>query len=656
MAWTRRSGGRRAERDLSVAIEAGPANEVEVLAGLSREPLDPGELHALLELWRSEDGLGLVAPRLTALVSIPDLDPASRRPRPGWNVIPAGWSVETANQALESAARSGRHLLCLLEALAPTADAIGALLQALGEDPHFGAAAPRLETPDGLGVLRLEGEGDGQVRSLPRPLLCELPSRYIVTERATPCVVIRWEVLANLGELDAGFVSLEGSLTHYLCRARRAGFRTVVVNRATVRPAPRPSLRRPMEPALAPPEDRRRLLELCPDTRVAQSDFRSDSFARHECLLARAAEDVASRTMLLDARNLRPGFNGTAQAILGIADGIHSAAGNRGFDLWVRPKAADFHGVEERYPAWRVHRTVPDRQYAVAFRLSQPWAVAEMIDLHRLALFNVYTMLDTIAWDTVYPAPPGLDGCWRFAARHADGFAFISAYARDRFLARFPEARRVPGLVTHLSCDPAEYSHPRREEAVTSPYWLVIGNRYDHKDVDATTRTLAQAFPFQSIVALGAREAPSPAVKVLESGELSESEIHGLYANASMVIYPSFYEGFGFPLVTALSYGRTVLARQSTLLAEVAALWTGGGRVVPFRTPLDLVERAGRLRHGQEVDGLPLGSGAPGGRPHRWRDGAVAVLGFVDQLSRDPRGARWTERESAVSEVLAYRG
>lgn len=630
------------------------ASEIEVVAVLSRSPCDPSAFRALLESWLSEDALGLVAPRLTALVNVPHLDPGLEHPRRGWSVVPSGWAASVVTQAFDSAARAGRHLLCLSADLVPSADAVGALLAALEEDPHFGAAVPRLETPDGLGVFGMKGEGGGEVLPLSRAVLSALPSRYIVPEGTFPCALVRWELLANVGECDEGFASFEGALKHYLYRARRCGFRSVVANRVTVRPAPARacSARHPG----AASEDEDTLRALCAGGPAVRAEYGIDGFTRYERLLGHVGEDVGSRPLLLDARNLDPVFNGTAQAILGIADGLHAAARDRRFDLWVRPESANFHGVTDRYPGWRVHRAAPDRNYVAALRLSQPWSIAEMIDLHRRALINVYTMLDTIAWDTVYPAPPGLDGCWRFAARYADGFAYISDYTRDRFLIRFPQARRTAGLVTHLSCDPAEYARPLSEGGTAPPFWLVIGNRYDHKNVDVTTRTLTQAFPFQEIVALGAEATGSPTVRIAESGRLSESEVHALYARASLVIYPSLYEGFGFPLVTALSYGRTVLARDSGVLTEVASLWTGGGRIVPFRTPLELVEVAGRIRHGLEVDVLPLGSSVRGDRPHGWRDTAAALLGFVDDLSRYPGGARWIEREEAISYVLAYRG
>jgi hypothetical protein len=50
-------------------------------------------------------------------------------------------------------------------------------------------------------------------------------------------------------------------------------------------------------------------------------------------------------------------------------------------------------------------------------------------------------------------------------------------------------------------------------------------------------------------------------------------------------VFPSFYEGFSFPTLKGFSYGRTVLARRSDLLFEVAAHYRGPRRLVAVGPP-----------------------------------------------------------------------
>ena len=53
-------------------------------------------------------------------------------------------------------------------------------------------------------------------------------------------------------------------------------------------------------------------------------------------------------------------------------------------------------------------------------------------------------------------------------------------------------------------------------------------------------------------------------------GYVSEHQLAGLYANAQFLVMPSLYEGFGLPLVEAMSYGTPVLTANNSSMPEVA--------------------------------------------------------------------------------------
>jgi glycosyltransferase involved in cell wall biosynthesis len=315
-------------------------------------------------------------------------------------------------------------------------------------------------------------------------------------------------------------------------------------------------------------------------------------------------------SLLLDVRNVRGVYNGTTQAVLGTVKAFKELRPMWEVAILAHPQGAAFHDLERVYAGWPVYSALPEGPFTAALRPSQPWHIQEMVDLHNVSLFNAYLMLDTINWDIGYSAPPQLEGTWQFLADHADALLFDSDFTRQRLVERFPTASTMPSLVTHLSFDPSEYvrtdavNDPRRDEFI-----LVIGNNLDHKDVRGTVDTLASAFPFRHITALGPADAASPFVTAHRSGELPELEIHRLYANAQFVVFPSFYEGFGFPVVTALAYGRTVLARRSALLEEVAAQCDCRGRLVVFERREELAELIGWLVHGEPVPEHPLGLG-----------------------------------------------
>ncbi|WP_296556941.1 glycosyltransferase family 1 protein [Pigmentiphaga sp.] len=54
-------------------------------------------------------------------------------------------------------------------------------------------------------------------------------------------------------------------------------------------------------------------------------------------------------------------------------------------------------------------------------------------------------------------------------------------------------------------------------------------------------------------------------------GYVSDTQLSTLYAHARFVAMPSLYEGFGFPLVEAMSFGVPVLTSRASSMPEVAA-------------------------------------------------------------------------------------
>ena len=103
-----------------------------------------------------------------------------------------------------------------------------------------------------------------------------------------------------------------------------------------------------------------------------------------------------------------------------------------------------------------------------------------------------------------------------------------------------------------------------------------------------------------------------------------------------------------------MRYGRTVLARRSALLDEVAARCARRGRLIEFDRREELVELIGRLVHGEDVPEHPLGQSV-NGRPRRWQDVAQDVLTFLEPLVKAPSRHRWIARENAVRQLVLYR-
>ena len=87
--------------------------------------------------------------------------------------------------------------------------------------------------------------------------------------------------------------------------------------------------------------------------------------------------------------------------------------------------------------------------------------------------------------------------------------------------------------------------------------------------------------------------------RVIEPGVLSDRDLHWLYARSTLFVFPTLYEGFGYPALEAMAAGTCTVVRDASSMAEV--LGDAGVRVEPL-TPdrlaakLSELLRDGRLR------------------------------------------------------------
>jgi glycosyltransferase involved in cell wall biosynthesis len=91
---------------------------------------------------------------------------------------------------------------------------------------------------------------------------------------------------------------------------------------------------------------------------------------------------------------------------------------------------------------------------------------------------------------------------------------------------------------------------------------------------------------FASADRLGVRD------KVALFGYADDDQLVNLYRNAEFLIYPSFYEGFGFPVVEAMACGCPVIASNTSSLPE---LMPDEEWLVDPRQPVDMAGKMQRL-------------------------------------------------------------
>jgi len=184
--------------------------------------------------------------------------------------------------------------------------------------------------------------------------------------------------------------------------------------------------------------------------------------------------------------------------------------------------------------------------------------------------------------------------------KQADGLIAVSDHTRQdaiRMLGIRPERIRTihSGIAAEFFDAPPHSQAKRRAK----PYVLFVGTVEPRKNLDTLLDAWRSVAPdvrerFDLVIAgpEGWDSAATMARVRRETdylGYVPEAELPGLVAGASLFVYPSLYEGFGFPVVQAMAANVAVLSSRTSCLPEVA------GDAAAFVDPRSASEMAAQL-------------------------------------------------------------
>jgi glycosyltransferase involved in cell wall biosynthesis len=116
---------------------------------------------------------------------------------------------------------------------------------------------------------------------------------------------------------------------------------------------------------------------------------------------------------------------------------------------------------------------------------------------------------------------------------------------------------------------------------------------------------------------------------VIFTGYVSDGMLPALYRSASLSVYPSFYEGFGLPVLESMASGTPVVASNTTSLPEVVG---DAGILV---SPYNFEEMATAMYKVLSDDAYRFDLVALGekrARAFSWEETAKQVLGLLEAL------------------------
>jgi glycosyltransferase involved in cell wall biosynthesis len=173
-------------------------------------------------------------------------------------------------------------------------------------------------------------------------------------------------------------------------------------------------------------------------------------------------------------------------------------------------------------------------------------------------------------------------------ARHGTAFITSTNVVRDRLLEELRKRGRSdpPVHVAPLPSLLIAASPPAFAKAALAPYFLVVGTIEPRKNhlllLDLWCEFASRGENVPRLLALGApgwkndealsRFAHSNSIRrhVLNVGRVSAAALAQLIANAQALLMPSFDEGYGLPVVEALTVGTPVIASDIPVFREIS--------------------------------------------------------------------------------------
>jgi glycosyltransferase involved in cell wall biosynthesis len=227
----------------------------------------------------------------------------------------------------------------------------------------------------------------------------------------------------------------------------------------------------------------------------------------------------------------------------------------------------------------------------------------------------------------------------------ADMIHTVSNFSAERLVHFFPKlanrVRVVPNAVT-----PRFFAAQSQEginylttiNLIGRRYILVPGGLHYRKNADLILQAAPRLLKHDSKVtlviaghchAMYSQKAQQISDRVLLTGFVDDVALHALYGHASVVWYPSRYEGFGLPVLEAMASGAPVVASRASSIPEIA------GEAALLAGPDDPMDHVGLLVALLEQPDLRvkfIRSGQARASQFTWAQSAAKLSHYFDEI------------------------